>query len=190
VYDIRFLRCVGAYQVGFAPIFLFWVRVYMSKPLITERIREVAAQVAEKNGLEFVHIEEKGLGKSKLLRLFIDRPEGVSVGDCSVVSNQFGDILDAEDLIHAEYTLEVSSPGLERELYSLKDFERFAGSLAKVKTKAPIDGQKNFRGRLLRIEGEEIFFDDRTSGEVSFPYENVAKANLEFDLDAELKSKK
>lgn len=162
----------------------------MSKPLITERVREAAAKVAAVNGLELVHIEEKGLGKGKLLRLFIDKPEGVTVEDCSTVSNQFGDILDAEDLVHSEYTLEVSSPGLERELYSLKDFEKFAGSLAKVKTHKPIDGQKNFRGKLLRVEGEEIFFDDRTSGQISFPYSAVAKANLEFDLDAELKGKK
>jgi len=162
----------------------------MSKPLITERVREVATEVAARNGLELVHIEEKGLGKGKLLRLFIDKPEGVSVEDCSTVSNQFGEVLDAEDLIHSEYTLEVSSPGLERELYSLKDFEKFAGSLAKVKTYKPIDGQKNFRGKLLRVEGEEIFFDDRTSGEISFPYSAVDKANLEFDLEAELKGKK
>ena len=162
----------------------------MSKGLLTERVREAAAEIAAQNGLELVHIEEKGLGKSRLLRLFIDKPEGVTVEDCSNVSNQFGDILDAEDLIHSEYTLEVSSPGLDRELYSLKDFERFAGNLAKVKTHKPIDGQKNFRGKLLRVEGEEIFFDDRTSGEVSFPYSAVAKANLEFDLEAELKGKK
>ena len=162
----------------------------MAKPLIDERIREIAAQVADKNGLELVHIEDKGTGKARTLRVFIDKPEGVSVEDCSVVSNEFGDLLDAEDLIQAEYILEVSSPGLERELYSLKDFERFAGSLARVKTKTPVNGQKNFRGRILKIEDEEIFFEDKTSGDVSFPYDAVLKANLEFDLDAELKGKK
>ena len=161
-----------------------------SKPIVSEQIREMAAEVAAKNGVELVHIEEKGTGKSRTLRVFIDKPEGVSIEDCSTVSREFGASLDAEDLIHTEYILEVSSPGLERELYSLKDFERFAGSLAKVKTHKPVDGQKNFRGKITKVEGEEIFFDDRTSGEVSFPYEAVAKANLEFDLEAELKSKK
>ena len=159
------------------------------KPLISERVREAAEEVAAKNGLELVHIEEKGAGSQKVLRLFIDKPNGVSVEDCSTVSNQFGDILDAEDLIHAEYTLEVSSPGLERELYSLQDFEKFAGSLARLKTHKPLNGQKNFRGKITKVEGEEIFFDDRTSGQVSFPYSAVAKANLEFDLEAELKRK-
>lgn len=172
--------------MGSRPLFILRDS-FMSKPLIDERVREIAAQVAEKNGLELVHIEDKGTGKSRTLRVFIDKPEGVSVEDCSVMSNEFGDLLDAGDLIHAEYILEVSSPGLERELYSLKDFERFAGSLARVKTKTPINGQKNFRGKILRVESAEIFFDDRTSGEVSFPYDAVLKANLEFDLDAELK---
>jgi len=158
------------------------------KPIVSERIQEMAAQVAADNGVELVHIEEKGTGKSRTLRVFIDKPEGVSIEDCSTVSREFGDLLDAEDLIHTEYILEVSSPGLERELYSLKDFERFAGSLAKVKTHKPVNGQKNFRGKISKVEGEEIFFDDRTSGEVSFPYDAVAKANLEFDLEAELKS--
>jgi ribosome maturation factor RimP len=162
----------------------------MSKPLVNERIREMAAAVAANNGLELVHVEEKGTGKSKTLRVFIDKPEGVSIEDCSVVSREFGDLLDAEDLIHTEYILEVSSPGLERELYSLKDFERFAGSLARVKTKQPLNGQKNFRGKISRVEGEEIFFEDVTNGAVSFPYGAVAKANLEFDFEAELKKVK
>ena len=176
--------------MGLAPIFLFWVRVFMSKPLVNERIQGMAAEVAGKNGLELVHVEEKGTGKSRTLRVFIDKPEGVSIEDCSTVSRALSDLLDAEDLIQTEYILEVSSPGLERELYSLKDFERFAGSLAKVKTDKPLNGQKNFRGKISKVEGEEIFFDDRTSGEVSFPYSAVAKANLEFDLEAELKGKK
>ncbi|MBS1792559.1 MAG: ribosome maturation factor RimP [Acidobacteria bacterium] len=161
----------------------------MGRPLINERIREIAAQVAADSGLELVHIEEKGAGSERTLRLFIDKPGGVSVEDCSEVSRRFGDLLDAEDLIDAEYILEVSSPGLERELYSLRDFEKFSGSPARVKTKTPVDGQKNFRGRILSVENGLIFFDDRTNGKLSFPYDIVLKANLEFDLEAELKRK-
>lgn len=157
---------------------------------MNEKIREIATAVAAENGVELVQVEEKGTGKSRTLRVFIDKPEGVTIEDCAGVSRQLSDLLDAEDLIHLEYTLEVSSPGLERELYSLKDFERFAGSLAKVKTLTPINGQRHFRGRITRVAGEIVFFDDRTNGAVSFPYEAVAKANLEFDLEAELKSKK
>jgi len=160
------------------------------KPIVSERVREIAREAAASNGVELVHVEEKGAGKDKLLRVFIDKTGGVTVEDCSVVSRELSDALDVEDLIHVEYTLEVSSPGLERELYSLQDFEKFAGNLAKVKTKQPVNGQKNFRGKILKVEGEQIFFDDRTSGEMNFPYDAVLKANLEFDLEAELKSKK
>ncbi len=85
--------------------------------------------------------------------------------------------------------LEVSSPGLERELYSLKDFEKFAGNLAKVKTTQPVGGQKNFSGRIVEIKGEEIVFEDKTNGTVQFPYNTVAKANLEVDFEEELKRK-
>lgn len=176
--------------MGFAPIFLFCVKEGMSKPLVNERIQAIAAEVAGKNGLELVHVEEKGTGKSRTLRVFIDKPEGVSVEDCALVSREFGELLDAEDLIHTEYILEVSSPGIERGLYSLKDFVKFAGNMAKVKTKTPVNGQKNFRGKILKVEDEEIFFADVTNGAVSFPYGEVVKANLEFDFEAELKGKK
>lgn len=159
----------------------------MDKQAINEQIREIAARVAGKHNLELVHAEAKGAGRDKAIRIFIDKPKGVTHEDCSLVSREVGEILDEVDLIPTAYTLEVSSPGLERELYSLDDFAKFAGSLAKVKTSAPVNGQKNFRGRILRTEGEEIFFADKTSGEVSFPYSAVAKANLEFDLDEELK---
>lgn len=168
------------------PLFILRKRV-MSKYPIDERIREIAKLVTEKNGLDLVHVETVGFGKNKTLRLFIDKSTGVTHEDCSSVSNEVGEMLDAEDLIESAYLLEVSSPGLERELYSLEDFEKFAGSLAKVKTKTAINGQKNFRGKITRVEGEEIFFDDKTSGKVSFSYDVVAKANLEIDIEEELK---
>ncbi len=162
----------------------------MSKHPIDERIREIAAGAAEKNGLELVHVEAVGFGKNKTIRIFIDKQTGITHDDCSAVSSEVSELLDAADLIESAYLLEVSSPGLERELYSLKDFEKFAGNLLRVKTKTAINGQKHFRGKILKVEGEEIFFEDRTSGEASFPYSAVAKANLEIDIDAELKRKK
>ena len=163
---------------------------FMSKHPIDERIRVIAGQAAETNGLELVHVEAVGFGKNKTIRILIDKETGITHEDCSAVSSEISELLDAADLIESAYILEVSSPGLERELYSLKDFERFAGHLAKVKTKTAINGQKHFRGKILKVEGEEIFFDDRSSGEASFPYEAVTKANLEIDIDEELKSKR
>ena len=107
--------------------------------------------------------------------------------DCSEVSLHVGTVLDVEDFIHASYTLEVSSPGIERGLYKAQDYERFGGSLAKLKTRTPINGQRNFRGRLLGIDGEEVLFEDRTSGQVRITLDSIAKANLEFDVDQEFR---
>jgi ribosome maturation factor RimP len=103
------------------------------------------------------------------------------------VSLHLGTILDVEDFIHSSYTLEVSSPGLDRGLYKRADYERFAGSLAKVKTKRPVGNQRNFRGRLLGVEGDDVLFDDKTSGRVRIALDAIVKANLEIDFDAELR---
>ena len=155
--------------------------------LIEERIREIADRVAQEKGLEFVHAQIVGANKNLTVRVFIDKSGGITHEDCSLFSKEFETVLDAEDFIPAAYLLEVSSPGLERELYSLKDFEKFVGSLAKVKTNQPVDGQKNFRGRIAKIETDEIVFEDKTKGTVRFPHSAVAKANLEIDLEKELK---
>ncbi len=157
------------------------------KNLIDERIRKIAVRTAEENGLELVQVEIVGSTKNPTMRVFIDKQGGVTHEDCSTVSRRIETILDAEDFLPSAYLLEVSSPGLERELYNLEDFERFIGNLAKVKTSATIDGQKNFRGRITGVEGEEIAFEDKTKGTVRFPYSAVAKANLEIDLQEELK---
>ena len=161
----------------------------MSKHSIDERIREIAADVAAKNNLELVHVQAKGTKSNMTVRVFIDKQGGVTHEDCVLMSREIESVLDSEDFIPSAYLLEVSSPGLERELYSLKDFEKFAGKLAKVRTHAPIDGQRNFRGRIASVEGEEIVFEDKTRGTVRFSYDAVAKANLEIDIEAELKGK-
>lgn len=153
----------------------------------TERIQEIAERAAAENGLELVHVDVLGAGRSPTVRIFIDKEGGITHEDCSVVSREVGAILDEEDFISSAYMLEVSSPGLERQLYSLKDFEKFAGKPARVKTYKPINGQRNFSGRIKTIENEEIVFDDKTSGEVRFPFESVAKANLEIDIEEEFK---
>ena len=159
----------------------------MSKPSNSERIRETADGAAAKYNLELVHIEIVGSERQPIIRIFVDKPQGVSHEDCSLVSHFVSKILDAADFISPDYSLEVSSPGLERELYSLKDFERFAGSPAKVKTNVSINGQRNFRGRIKAVEGEEIIFDDKTKGEVRFPFQSVGRANLEIDIEEEFK---
>jgi ribosome maturation factor RimP len=159
----------------------------MNPRSIEERILEIAERVAIDHGLELVHAEVAGPDNKPIVRIFIDKPGGVTHADCSEVSHYLGTILDVEDFIHATYTLEVSSPGLDRGLYKRSDFERFAGSTAKMKTNSPINGQRNFRGRLLSVDGDDLLFEDRTSGNIRVPLATIVKANLEIDFAAELR---
>jgi ribosome maturation factor RimP len=161
----------------------------MAEISIAERVNELAERVAIDHGLELVHCEIAGPENKPIVRVFIDKPQGVTHDDCSEVSLHLGTVLDVEDFIHASYTLEVSSPGLERGLYKRSDYERFAGSDAKMKTRQPINGQRNFRGRLLGVEGNDVLFDDRTNGKVRVPLDIIKQANIEVDVSDELRKK-
>jgi len=159
----------------------------MASSSVEDRVRTIAERVAIDHGLELVHAEVAGPDNKPIVRIFIDKPNGVTHQDCSEVSLYVGTVLDVEDFIHASYTLEVSSPGLERGLYKRQDYERFAGKLAKLKTRKPVNGQRNFRGRLLGTDGDDVLFEDRTSGRVRVAFDAIAKANLEMDVNAEFK---
>jgi len=159
----------------------------MGNDSLAARVQELAERVAIDHGLELVHVEVAGPDNKPIVRVFIDKPQGVTHDDCSAVSTHLGTILDVEDFIHASYTLEVSSPGLERGLYKRADYERFSGSNAKLKTRQAINGQRNFRGLLLGVEGDEVVFEDRTNGRVQIPLDLITKANLEVDVTDELR---
>jgi ribosome maturation factor RimP len=151
------------------------------------RIREIAEKVAADHGLELVHADVGVIGRSAAVRIFIDKPGGVTHEDCSTVSHHVGTLLDVEDYISSAYTLEVSSPGLERGLYKRADYERFSGHMAKMKVRVPVNGQRNFRGRIVGVEGDAVLFDDKTSGAVKIPLGVIAKANLEIDVEEEFR---
>ena len=157
---------------------------------VEKRVQELAEKIAIDNGLELVHSEVAGPENKPIVRIFIDKPEGVTHEDCSEVSHHLGTILDVEDFIHSSYILEVSSPGLDRGLYKRADYERFTGSHAKLKTDRPIGGQRNFRGRLIGVDGEEVLFEDKTSGRIRVPLDSIVKANIEPDVEAELRARK
>ena len=159
----------------------------METTSIEERVRGVAARAASDNGLELVHAEVASSGRTLVVRIFIDKPEGVTHEDCAAMSLHVGTILDVEDFIHSAYTLEVSSPGLERGLYKREDYERFAGHPARMKTRRAINGQRNFRGAIIGIEGDTVVFDDKTNGRVAVSLEQIAKANLEIDVEEEFR---
>lgn len=158
----------------------------MDKAGLEKGLTELAEAIVSKRGFELVAAELAGSAKNLTVKVFIDKDGGVTVDDCASVSRDLSERLDERDLIPAAYTLEVSSPGLDRPLKNLADFTRFAGSLAKLRTHEPIDGQRNFSGSVVGVEGDEILFDDKTSGRVRIPHSAVAKANLEIDLEAEL----
>ena len=159
----------------------------MDKIALAEKINEIAEDIVGKHSLELVRADVIGSAKNPTVRVFIDKPMGISHEDCAAVSRDLSKVLDEKDFISSAYILEVSSPGLERELYNLKDFEKFAGNLAKVRTRMAIDGQRNFRGTIKAVEEGEIIFVDKTCGEVRFPFTAVAKANLEINIEEELK---
>jgi len=129
-----------------------------------DRVRDIAERVAASGGLEVVEVELRGGGKSRMLRVTIDKPSGVTHEDCANVSREMSTILDVEDPIPGgSYVLEVSSPGLDRKLNRPADYERFTGSRVKLMTREPVNGNRHFEGRL------ESFQDGRLTLDISRP---------------------
>lgn len=146
-----------------------------------DRIREAAERVARSEGMEVVDVEWK-IGKQRFLRVYIDKPEGISHRDCELVSEQLSVILDVEDLVPGpRYILEVSSPGLDRKLTRPADFERFAGRLARISTSEPVGELKFFEGRLAGFADGMVKITVRERQEeklVEVPLALIRKANL------------
>lgn len=161
----------------------------MESSSILERVEKIARAAAADSGVELVHVELAGIKRDQVVRIYIDKQGGVTIDDCTNVSQTVETVLDADDFIPGKYVLEVSSPGIERQLYSLADFIKFQGQLAKIKTKTSIDGQKTFVGAIAAVDGDEITIDDRTRGTVTFSYSVIDKANLKIDLAKEFSSR-
>jgi len=168
--------------------------------LDVDRVREVAERVAASSGLEVVDVEFRGGGNARMLRVFLDKPAapggdplaGVTHGDCANFSREFGTILDVEDTVPGgSYTLEVSSPGLDRKLSRPADFERFTGSRLKLMTRQPLNNNRHFEGRLESFRDGRLTLDlsaaskksrkkmGTVAGErIEIDFSNVEKANL------------
>jgi ribosome maturation factor RimP len=157
----------------------------MDKHSIAEQVRVVAEQVAVDTATELVHVEVAGTNRDLVVRIFIDKEGGVTLDDCSSFSQKVEAVLDIEDLIPVRYVLEVSSPGIERQLYSLADFEKFTGRFAKIRTREAVDGQRTFVGTITGVDSGSIAFEDRTKGAITFDYDDIEKANLKIDLSKE-----
>ncbi|UCD33340.1 MAG: ribosome maturation factor RimP [Desulfobacterales bacterium] len=144
---------------------------------ILMRAKDLLEPMCEAEGVELVHLEYQREANGRILRLYIDRPGGVTLDDCVAVSRQSGDLLDVYLDDMGPYRLEVSSPGSNRPLGKKIDYEKFKGSRAKIVTTQPINGQKNFKGTLLGISKDlvTLSIDDTT---VAIPYQEIAKAHL------------
>ena len=155
-----------------------------------DQVHAIVERVAASLGLEIVEIELRGGGKSRMLRIFIDKPGGVTHEDCANLSREVSAIFDVEDAIPGgSYVLEVSSPGLDRKLSRAADFERFQGSRVKLTTKDPVNGNRHFEGRLERFESGRLTLDlaearrkfrpkDSAQQKLEIELANVEKANL------------
>ncbi len=161
----------------------------MIEASLFEKIKSIAAEVIKARSYEFVHFESAGTKRNPVFRIFVDKEGGITIDDCSDVSRAIEDLLDADDFIPTAYVLEVSSPGIERGLYSIEDFTRFVGNEIRVRTIEPVSEKSNFVGILTEVVGEDVFIEDRTVGSVRIAYANVKKANLKMDLDKELRNR-
>jgi ribosome maturation factor RimP len=166
--------------------------------LDVERVRAIADRVAASNGLEVLDLEFLGGGKARMLRVFLDKPTadgdplaGVTHEDCANFSRDFGTILDVEDVMPGSYTLEVSSPGLDRKLVKPADFKRFTGSRVKLTTREPVNDNRHFEGRLESFHDGRLTLDlsvashksrkkmgDQAGKKIEIAFANVEKANL------------
>lgn len=159
--------------------------VVMSMGVEWDRIRRLIEKTVEGQGYELVEAEFKGAGNNSVLRIFIDQPAGVSHHDCELVSEQVGTVLDVEDLIPSSYTLEVSSPGLERKLVKDSDYTRFDGKLARIQTRIPLNQQKVFRGRLQGLQNGRVRLELPKGNVLEIPLDVIQETRLEFDWAAE-----
>lgn len=166
--------------MGQVPIFYMgkW-RGIMSNDVVT--LKDRLASVVNAMGYEFVGCETQRQGRGTLLRVYINSEEGVTLDDCSKVSRQVSAMLDVEDPIQGQYTLEVSSPGVDRPLFEANQYQKFIGKRIKIRLHTPLNDRRNFAGELLRIEGMNIYLlVDGT--EIVVPFSSIEKANVIADI--------
>ena len=152
------------------------------KSEIIDKVTEIVERAGRKSGIEAVEVELKGVGNSRVLRIFIDKPEGVTHADCQHISDYVGTVLDVEEVIpDGRYTLEVSSPGVERKLSRPQDFERFAGQNAKLVLTEPVADRKVWEGKIAGFSDGLITVEHTQGDAVKIPLGQVARVNLKFD---------
>ncbi|RRJ83350.1 ribosome maturation factor RimP [Aestuariirhabdus litorea] len=142
-----------------------------------EILEGLVKPVAEGLGLEFWGVEYVSQGRHTLLRVYIDSPEGVTLDHCEAVSRQVSAVLDVEDPIAGEYTLEVSSPGMDRPLFTIAQFEVYSGHAVSLRLRVPFDGRRKYKGVIKAVEGDEVVLQVEDH-EYLFPIDSIEKANI------------
>ncbi|HLX44434.1 MAG TPA: ribosome maturation factor RimP [Bryobacteraceae bacterium] len=149
---------------------------------MADKVQQIAERVGADAGIEIVDVQMLGGGGSRLLRIFIDKLQGVTHADCEYISQNVGTILDVEDVIPgARYTLEVSSPGVERKLSKPQEFQRFVGQKVKIVLRQPVENQRHWVGALTSFAEGIITLEPSPGRSVQFPLDQVEKANLKFE---------
>jgi len=151
--------------------------------LSVQRLNEMLQPLVEDLGYEFVGIEYNSNPKHSVLRIYIDAENGVGIKDCEIVSRETAALMDVKDPIKSRYNLEVSSPGLDRPLFTLAHFTEFKGQEVKINLFAPQDGRRKFQGSIL-VVGENTVSVDQDGTEVALDFSNIAKARLVPDYDS------
>jgi ribosome maturation factor RimP len=147
-----------------------------------QRITELGQKAASGTAIELVEVQLRGAGKSRLLRVYIDKPGGITHGDCELISDRLGRLLDEQDAVPGtSYTLEVSSPGVERKLSKPRDFERVLGQKIRFSVREPIESRSHFEGRLTGLADETIEVEIAPGHLLHVPLGQVSKANLKFE---------
>ena len=149
---------------------------------VRRRINDIADRVASSEGMEVVDVEVRGNSGNRIVRVYLDKPQGISHGDCELVSRQVSAILDVEDLLPGRYVLEVSSPGLDRKLVKLADYERFAGKRARVRLRRPLGGRRQFTGQLQGCDESEVILRVGSESDIRFPFDDIESARLVVEI--------
>ena len=148
----------------------------------SDKLTNLLQPLVEDLGYEFVGVVQSSNPKNAVLAIYIDTPDGIAVEDCEKVSREAAALLDVEDPISGHFNLEVSSPGLDRPLFTLEHFNRFVGELVKITLFGPVDGRRKFRGEILGTEESQVRID-QDGVEVTLDLRNIAKARLVPDYD-------
>jgi ribosome maturation factor RimP len=150
--------------------------------VLTDHVTQLGERAAEGTQIEIAEVEVRGAGRSRLVRVYIDKPGGVTHGDCELISVKLGELLDEQDIIPDEgYTLEVSSPGIERRLTKARDFERVVGQKIKLTTMQPFEGRTSLEGKLEQVADGNLGVEIAPGNLVQIPLQQVRKANLKFE---------